>query len=73
MAVARALITEPQIIVADEPLTFVDEASAKTITDFFEKLKEEGKTIVISTHAANLAKLADKTYVINDGKVVDSY
>jgi putative ABC transport system ATP-binding protein len=73
VAVARALITEPQIIVADEPLTFVDDASAKTITDFFEKLKKEGKTILISTHAANLAKLADKTYVITDGKIIDSY
>jgi putative ABC transport system ATP-binding protein len=73
VAVARALITEPKIIVADEPLTFVDEASAKTITDFFMKLKNEGKTILISTHVANLAKLADKTYVIKDGKVVDSY
>jgi putative ABC transport system ATP-binding protein len=69
VAVARALITKPEIIVADEPLTFVDEASAKTITDFFEKLKDEGKTILISTHA----KLANKTYVITDGKVVDSY
>jgi putative ABC transport system ATP-binding protein len=73
VAVARALITEPKIIVADEPLTFVDEASAKTITDFFEKLKEDGKTILISTHASNLAKLADKTYLIKDGQVVDSY
>jgi putative ABC transport system ATP-binding protein len=73
VAVARALITEPQIIVADEPLTFVDEASAKTITDFFQKLKAEGKTILISTHASNLAKLADKTYVIREGKIVDSY
>jgi putative ABC transport system ATP-binding protein len=73
VAVARALITEPKIIVADEPLTFVDEASAKAITDFFVKLKEEGKTILISTHATNLAKLANKTYAINDGKVVDSY
>jgi putative ABC transport system ATP-binding protein len=72
VAVARALITEPQIIVADEPLTFVDEASAKTITDFFQKLKDEGKTILISTHATNLAKLADRTYVISEGKVVDS-
>ena len=40
VAVARALITEPNIVVADEPLTFVDEESAKTITDFFGKLKE---------------------------------
>jgi ABC-type lipoprotein export system ATPase subunit len=73
VAVARALITEPKIIVADEPLTFVDEASAKTITDFLVRLKEDGKTILISTHAASLAKLADKTYVINDGKVVNSF
>jgi putative ABC transport system ATP-binding protein len=73
VAVARALITEPNIIVADEPLTFVDEASAKTITDFFEKLREEGKTILISTHVSNLAKLANRTYVMKDGKVVNSY
>ena len=73
VAVARALITEPKIIVADEPLTFVDEASAKTITDFFERLKEEGKTIIISTHASNIAKLADKTYKIENGKVVDYF
>ncbi len=73
VAVARALITKPKIVIADEPLTFVDEASAKTITDFFESLREDGKTIVISTHAANLAKLADKTYLINGGKVLDSY
>jgi putative ABC transport system ATP-binding protein len=73
VAVARALVTEPKIIVADEPLTFVDDASAKTITDFFEQIKDEGKTVLISTHATNLAKLGDKTYVINCGNVVDSY
>ena len=71
VAVARALITEPAIIVADEPLTFVDEASGKTITDFFIKLRDEKKTILISTHAANLARLADKTYSIQEGKIVN--
>jgi putative ABC transport system ATP-binding protein len=70
VAVARALITEPKIIIADEPLTFVDEQSASVITDFFGVLKNEGKTILISTHAANLAKLADKTYVMKDGKLL---
>ena len=73
VAVARALITEPKIIVADEPLTFVDEASAKRITDFFEKLREEGKTVLISTHVSNLAKLADRTYVMQEGKIVNSF
>jgi putative ABC transport system ATP-binding protein len=41
VAVARALITEPKIIIADEPLTFVDEQSASVITDFFGKLRDE--------------------------------
>jgi putative ABC transport system ATP-binding protein len=70
VAVARALITEPKIIVADEPLTFVDEDSAKTITDFFVKLRDEGKTILISTHVSNLAKLADRTYLMKDGRII---
>ncbi len=73
VAVARALMTDPKIIVADEPLTFVDQASAKTITDVFEKLRNEGKTILISTHAVNLANLADKTYEMKDGRVVQSF
>ena len=71
VAVARALITKPNIIVADEPLTFVDEESAKTITDFFSKL-DDGKTILISTHVSNLAKLADKTYLMKNGRIVKS-
>ena len=71
VAVARALITEPKIIIADEPLTFVDEESAKTIIDFFGNLRDEGKTILISTHAANLAKLADKTYVMKESKLLE--
>ena len=72
VAVARALITQPKIIVADEPLTFVDEESARTITDFFGKLKEEGKTILISTHVFNLAKSADRSYYMKDGRIIDS-
>lgn len=71
VAVARALITEPKIIVADEPLTFVDEESAKAIIDFFSKLRDEGKTILISTHASNLAKLADKTYLMKNGRILN--
>ena len=71
VAVARALITEPKIVVADEPLTFVDEESAKAIIDFFSKLRDEGKTILISTHASNLAKLADKTYSMKNGRILN--
>jgi putative ABC transport system ATP-binding protein len=69
VAVARALITDPKIIIADEPLTFVDENSAKTITDYFCKLRNDGKTVIISTHSSHLAKLSDKEYLIINGKV----
>ena len=72
VAVARALITKPKIVVADEPLTFVDEASAKTITDFLIKLRDEGKTILISTHVSNLSKLADRTFSMKNGRVLNS-
>jgi putative ABC transport system ATP-binding protein len=72
VAVARALITKPKIVVADEPLTFVDEASAKTITDFFLELRDEGKTILISTHVSNLAKLADRTFSMKEGNILNS-
>ena len=72
VAVARALITEPNIVIADEPLTFVDQASAKTITAFFIKLRDEGKIILISTHMANLAELADKTFPMQDGRILNS-
>jgi putative ABC transport system ATP-binding protein len=70
VAVARALITKPKIIVADEPLTFVDAESAQRIVEFFKKLREEGKTICISTHVSDLAQLADKTYKLKDGKIL---
>jgi putative ABC transport system ATP-binding protein len=69
VSVARALITEPKIIVADEPLTFVDEASAKTIMDHLIKLRDEGKTVLISTHVSNLARLADQTISIQNGRI----
>jgi putative ABC transport system ATP-binding protein len=70
VAVARALITKPKIIIADEPLTFVDAESAQRIVEFFKKLREEGKTICISTHVSDLAQLADKTYKLKDGKII---
>ena len=66
---ARALITEPKVIIADEPLTFVDEASARTITDFFLQLRNRGKTVIISTHAYNLAQLADKTFRMENARL----
>jgi ABC-type lipoprotein export system ATPase subunit len=48
----------------------VDKRSAIVITDFLGALRDEGKTILISTHAANLAKLNDKTYFMKENKLL---
>ena len=56
VAVARALITEPKIVIADEPLTFVDDLSAQKIISSFNKLRDQGKTIIISPHLSGLSK-----------------
>ena len=69
VAVARALITEPKIIIADEPLTFVDDSSAKRITDFFLNLRAEGKTILISTHLSSIAKIADRILKMENSRI----
>ena len=71
VAIARALITNPKVIIADEPLTFVDLGSAKRIMDFLINLKEKGKTILISTHSTDLMKISDTTYTIEEGKIVN--
>ena len=72
VAIARALITDPKIIIADEPLTFVDIESAKVIMDFFEDLQKEGRTILISTHLTELAKVANKVYSMKDGTLIEN-
>lgn len=69
ISVARALISEPKIIIADEPLTFVDDSSAKKITDHLLKLRDEGKTVLISTHVANLIQLGDNQISMRKGRI----
>ncbi len=70
VAVARALITEPKIVIADEPLTFVDDLSAQKIISSFNKLRDQGKTILISTHLSGLSKTADKIYHMDSSRIL---
>ncbi len=71
IAVSRALITDPKMIIADEPITFVDAASAEVIVDAFRKLRDEGKAVLISTHSKELAAIADVAYQMKEGRVVE--
>ena len=71
VAVARALINDPAIILADEPSGNLDSENANELHQLFIKLKKElNQTFVIVTHNRALAKLSDRTIEIKDGKIV---
>ena len=69
VAVARALINNPKLILADEPTGNLDSVSANNLNDYFFKLRDEFDTsIVMVTHNSELAQRADRTFKLIDGK-----
>ena len=70
VAIARALANDPPIIVADEPTGNLDSTTARSVFQLFEALVEQGKTIVIVTHDADLASRVARTIVLSDGEIV---
>jgi len=71
IAVARALMNSPAIIFADEPSGNLDSQNAEKLHELFFKLRDElGQTFVIVTHNDELAKMADRTIELVDGKIV---
>ncbi|KOY52927.1 ABC transporter ATP-binding protein [Polaribacter dokdonensis] len=70
VAVARALINNPSIILADEPSGNLDSNSAKNLHELFFKLRDEfGQTFVLVTHNEELANMADRKLTMKDGKI----
>ncbi len=66
-----SIVHDPEIIIFDEPTNGLDVLTAKVVTDFLLELKEQGKSILLSTHIFNLAeKLCDRVGIIIDGKMV---
>ena len=68
-AVARALITHPQIILADEPTGALDSKSTDDLLNIFDHVNEEGQTIVMVTHSTKAASFAKRVLFIRDGQV----
>ncbi|TVR37068.1 MAG: ABC transporter ATP-binding protein [Cryomorphaceae bacterium] len=71
VAVARALMNKPDIVFADEPSGNLDSVNSEELHNLFFKLRDEwGQTFIIVTHNESLAKMADRTLVMEDGRMV---
>lgn len=71
VAIARALVNNPKIILADEPTGALDSRSGIQVMNLFQQLNEEGVTIIMITHDANIANHAKKVLHIFDGEIVE--
>jgi putative ABC transport system ATP-binding protein len=70
VAVARALVTEPDLLLADEPTGNLDSTSSADVLSLFEELRQAGRTIVLITHDAEVAAAAQRVVHIRDGSLV---
>ena len=71
VAIARAMVNNPKILLADEPTGALDSKSSVQVLELFQKLNEEGVTVIMITHDAKVAKHAKRTVYIFDGQLGD--
>ncbi|WP_195702068.1 ABC transporter ATP-binding protein [Companilactobacillus futsaii] len=69
VAIARAIVNRPKLIIADEPTGALDSKTSKEIMDIFEKLNQDGTTIIMVTHDSEVAEHAMRTVYIRDGRL----
>jgi putative ABC transport system ATP-binding protein len=72
VAVARALASEPALILADEPTGNLDSRSTADVLGLFDELHESGRTIVLITHEAEVAERAQRVLHVRDGRLTDA-
>ena len=71
IAIARAMVIEPQILFADEPTGSLDTFNSEKVMELFIKTaKEHGTTVIMVTHESSIAAYADREIVVRDGKIV---
>ena len=70
VAIARALANEPPLVLADEPTGNLDSITATAILDLFRDMANQGTTVVIATHEADIARVIDRRIEISDGAIL---
>lgn len=71
VAIARAMVNNPKILLADEPTGALDSKSGKQVMDLFDELHAEGVTIIMITHADDIARRARRVVKIIDGELIE--
>ena len=71
IAIMRAIINKPQILLADEPTGNLDKENSQTIMNLFERLNKQGMTIVMVTHDTSLAKYGTRVVRVEDGRIIE--
>ncbi len=72
VAIARSLINDPEVVLADEPTGNLDSNTGKIVMEFLRKMHKEGKTIILVTHDSNVAKASDRLEYLKDGQIMKS-
>ena len=71
LSLVISLVHDPEIIIFDEPTNGLDVLTARTVTDYLQELRDEGKTIILSTHLFSLVeRLCDRVGIIIDGRMI---
>ena len=70
MAIARALINNPDLLLTDEPTGNLDSVNSEKILSIFRDLNQKGMTVIIVTHDEKVARWAKRTIVLKDGLIV---
>lgn len=71
VAIARALVTDPLMLLADEPTGALDTQTSLDIMGIFQKLNDDGITLIVVTHEPDIAEYAERRIVFRDGKVIE--
>ena len=71
VAIARALVTQPLMLLADEPTGALDSATSVEIMGIFQRLNDEGITVIVVTHEPDIADYAARRILFRDGKVIE--